>query len=71
MKGEKGSATIFKNNFYMQKIKILLFIILVLFGVFMFVYGEYDDSPGGQALGLLAVIGGIVGVVRSWKKNSR
>ncbi|MFA6215241.1 MAG: hypothetical protein WC768_01585 [Patescibacteria group bacterium] len=44
-------------------------IIVILFGVFMFVYGEYDDSPGGQLLGLLAVIIGIVGMVIRRKKS--
>ncbi len=34
----------------------------------MFVYGGYDDSPGGQLLGLLAVIGGIVLIIKSKKK---
>jgi drug/metabolite transporter (DMT)-like permease len=48
-----------------NRIKILCFILLVLFGVFMFVYGEYDDSPGGQLIGLLAVIIGIVGYGKS------
>lgn len=28
----------------------------------MFVYAEIDDSPGGQMLGLLAVIAGIIGL---------
>ncbi len=36
----------------------------------MFVYGGIDDSPGGQLLGLLAFILGIVGVIKSKKKNS-
>jgi hypothetical protein len=49
-------------------LKILGFILLILFGIFMFVYGEYDDSPGGQGLGLLMFIGGIVGVVKITKK---
>ena len=40
------------------------FILAIVFGVFLVVYGEYDDSPGGQLLGLLAVIGGIVGVIK-------
>lgn len=39
-------------------------------GVFLFIYGEIDDSPGGQLLGLFIVILGIVGVVKSRKKNS-
>jgi hypothetical protein len=33
------------------------------------VYGEYDDSPGGQVIGLLMVIAGIVGIIKSKKKN--
>lgn len=52
----------------MNKIKILGFVLLISFGAFMFVYGGYDDSPGGQLLGLLAVIGGIVGIIRRRKK---
>lgn len=36
----------------------------------MFVYGEIDDSPGGQLLGLLAVIAGVVGIIKSKKKAS-
>jgi hypothetical protein len=50
--------------------KILSFILLICFGIFMFVYGEYDDSPGGQGLGLLIFIGGIVGIVKTKKKFS-
>lgn len=36
----------------------------------MVVYGGIDDSPGGQLLGLVLVIAGIVGVIKSKKKNS-
>lgn len=53
----------------MKIIKVVLFAILVLLGVFMFVYGEKDDSPGAQLLGFLAVIFGIMGVIKSRKKN--
>jgi len=49
---------------------ILFGIILVSFGVFMIVYGEIDDSPGGQMLGLLAVVIGIIGMIKSKKKDS-
>lgn len=52
----------------MYILRLILSILAILFGAFMFVYGEYDDSPGGQLLGLLAVIIGIVGVVKSKKK---
>ena len=54
----------------MGSIKMLVFILLIPLGAFMVVYGGYDDSPGGQLLGLLAVIGGVVGVIRNRKKNS-
>jgi hypothetical protein len=52
-----------------KKLKITLFILAILFGVFMWVYGGYDDSPGAQGLGLLAVIGGIFGLIRNRKKK--
>jgi len=55
----------------MNKIKILGFILVILFGVFMFIYGKSDDSPGGQLLGLVAVIIGIVGIVKRKKKISK
>ena len=51
----------------MKKSKLALFILLILFGVFMFIYGGYDDSPGAQALGLLLFIFGIWRVVKSRK----
>jgi hypothetical protein len=54
----------------MNVTKILLSILAIAFGVFMFVYGEMDDSPGGQLLGLVAVILGIVGVIKSWRKKT-
>ncbi|MFA5128406.1 MAG: hypothetical protein WC445_00380 [Patescibacteria group bacterium] len=51
-------------------IRILCFVFAILLGVFMFVYGEFDDSPGGQLLGLIVVVIGIVGIIRSKKKIS-
>ena len=54
----------------MNKNRILYFIIAILIGGFMFVYGEIDDSPGGQLLGLLVAIIGIVGVIKNKKKAS-
>ena len=36
----------------------------------MFVYGEIDDSPGGQLLGLIFAIVGIVGIIKKKKKIS-
>ena len=40
----------------------------MLLGAFMFVFGEIDDSPGGQMIGLVAVIVGITGLILSRKK---
>ena len=54
----------------MNKIKILLFVLAILVGAFMVVYGGYDDSPGGQLLGLVMVVGGIVGIVKKLKKKT-
>lgn len=53
----------------MNKTRIIYSTLAILFGIFMFVYGGYDDSPGGQLLGLLTVIAGIVGIIKSKKKN--
>jgi len=53
----------------MQISRVVLSILAMAFGVFMIVYGEMDDSPGGQLLGLLAVIAVIWGAVKSRKKN--
>ena len=54
----------------MNKIRITYSIFAISFGIFMFVYGGYDDSPGGQMLGLIAVIIGIVGIIKSKKRTS-
>lgn len=53
----------------MKIIKILLFIFVISIGVFFVIYGEGDDSPGLQGLGLIAVIGGIVGLIKSRNKK--
>ena len=49
---------------------LLISILAILFGVFMVVYGGYDDSPGAQGLGLLVGIIGIKGVIKNWKKKN-
>lgn len=54
----------------MNKSRIIYSILAISFGIFMFVYGEIDDSPGGQLLGLVAVIIGVIGIIKSKKKNS-
>ena len=47
------------------KIKILCFILIIIIGFFLFIYGEIDDSPGGQMIGLLVVFGSFVGIRRA------
>ena len=52
-----------------MKLKKLLYLIpLILFGIFVFVYGGYDDSPGAQGLGFVMVVFGIIGIVKKKKK---
>jgi len=36
----------------------------------MFIYAGVDDSPGGQLIGVIAVIIGIIGLIKSKKKTS-
>ena len=55
---------------YMNIRRIIYSILAILLGVFMFVYAGIDDSPGGQLLGLIVVIAGIIGVIKSKKKKS-
>jgi hypothetical protein len=55
----------------MNKLKIFFSITAILSGAFMFVYGEFDDSPGGQVLGVVVGIAGVVGVMQGMKKNSK
>ena len=55
---------------YMIKSKILYFVLAIIIGVLMFVYAGVDDSPGGQLIGVLAVIIGIVGLIVSKKKTN-
>ena len=47
------------------KRKILYFILIIIIGSLLFVYGGIDDSPGGQMLGLLAVLGSFIGIIKT------
>jgi len=53
----------------MNILRLLLSLLAIAFGVFLVVYGGYDDSPGAQGLGLFVAIAGIVGAVKSRKKT--
>ena len=56
--------------FYMNKSRIIYSILAILIGALMFVYAGVDDSPGGQMIGLLVIIFGIVGLIKK-KTNTR
>ena len=55
----------------MINLRKLYFSIAIPFGVFIFVYGGWDDSPGAQLLGLVFVVVGIVGLVKCRKVARR
>ena len=48
--------------------KLIYATVAILLGGFFVVYGGIDDSPGGQLLGVVMAIIGIVILVKSWKK---
>ena len=50
-------------------IKGLVFTLLVLIGIFLFVFGGYDDSPGAQLLGFLVIIFSIISLVKLKKSH--
>lgn len=51
----------------MNKIKLVLLILGIAFGIFLFFFGGYDDSPGAQGLGLLISVGCIFGIFKNSK----
>ncbi len=54
----------------MNKMKIIFSSAAISLGTFLFVFGEYDDSPGGQLIGIITAIIGITGIAKDWEKNS-
>jgi drug/metabolite transporter (DMT)-like permease len=55
----------------MNLLKIIFFMFAVFVGAFMFVFGEFDDSPGGQGLGLLSLVFGVISLVKNLNKKPR
>jgi hypothetical protein len=49
--------------------KISGFILLMLLGIFIFIYGGYDDSPGAQGLGLILFIFALVKFIKKLKST--
>jgi hypothetical protein len=48
--------------------KIILLILVITLGVLMFVYAGIDDSPGGQLIGVVVGVAGIVGLIKQARK---
>lgn len=54
----------------MKLIILLISILAVLFGAFLVVYGEGDDSPGAQLIGVVLVLGGGFGAYKGFRRPS-
>lgn len=54
----------------MNMVKIIFCVLAIVVGILLVIYSGYDDSPGGQLIGLVTVILGIVGAIRNKKNNS-
>ena len=57
----------------MKALKTGFYIFLIPAGVFMFVYGGYDDSPGAQGLGVVIFLIGVINLVRTkpWRPSNK
>ena len=55
----------------MIAIRYVLAVLAVALGVAAVVYGEADDSPGLQGLGVLLVIGAVAFAVRAARRGSK
>ncbi len=51
----------------MKKTKIIYYILAILCGVYAFIYGGMDDSPGAQLLGALLFIFGVFNLFKTKK----
>jgi hypothetical protein len=51
--------------------KIFAALIGILAGAFAMVFGEFDDSPGLQGLGMLLIIFIVFRIVRAWRAQSK
>ena len=52
-----------------KNIKTIFSILTILFGLFLIVFGGYDDSPGAQRLGLILIIVAVAIMIRSRNKK--
>ena len=52
-----------------NKRRIIHFTFVILLGLLMFIFAGIDDSPGGQLLGFIIVIFGVIGIIKNRKKK--
>jgi hypothetical protein len=45
--------------------KIIFYFLLIALGIFFFIFGEIDDSPGAMLIGVLVVAFAILGLWRT------
>jgi len=55
-----------KNGILFWSLRILA----ILLGIFLVVFGEKDDSPGAQLIGLVMIVTIIVTATKGIRKNS-
>jgi len=49
----------------MIKTKFLVYLVSIIFGIFIFIYGGYDDSPGAQLIGAIFILFGIFHLIKN------
>lgn len=52
----------------MKIIKILCLVLTIAFGIFVVIFGEFDDSPGASGLGLIITGAGIYSLIKLIKQ---
>jgi hypothetical protein len=67
----KNKSPLARTLLYTRFVKILAALIGILAGAFALVFGEFDDSPGLQGLGMLLIIFIIFRIVRAWRAQSK
>ena len=53
----------------MKFLVVIIAVLVIVFGIACFVYGEADDSPGLQLIGVVLIIGALGLGVRTVKRS--
>ncbi len=59
----------FKINFKNKIFFWVYRIVFIIFGVFIFIFGGYDDSPGAQLIGFIIVLFNIIKIIKHKRKT--